>query len=113
LLHHTAPDDDVMILRVDYFASYLSQVRRAMQGGADIRGYFAWSLMDNFEWADGFSKRFGLFRVNFSDPTRHRSPKLSAFFYRDYIRRHSMTDMTSSANFDEAYKQQGKAQNYV
>jgi beta-glucosidase len=60
-----------------------------MQSGADVRGYFAWSLLDNFEWADGFSKRFGLFRVNFSDPERHRSPKSSAFFYRDYIRHFS------------------------
>ena len=61
-----------------------------MHDGVDVRGYFAWSLLDNFEWADGFSKRFGLFRVNYTDPHRHRSPKSSAFFYREYITQHSM-----------------------
>lgn len=92
--------------RVTYFDTYLSQVRRAMKAGADVRGYFAWSLLDNFEWADGFNMRFGLFRVNFSDPERHRAPKLSAFFYRDYIR--SYATSVSADDSDSKNDNQGE-----
>merc|ERR1711862_448434 len=48
--------------RVEYFQGYIAQVHQAIQSGADVRGYFAWSLMDNFEWAHGYSKRFGIVR---------------------------------------------------
>ena len=54
-----------------------------MQRGADIRGYFVWSLFDNFEWAYGFSKRFGIVHMNYQ--TLQRTPKTSAHFYSKVI----------------------------
>ncbi len=69
--------------RINYFKLYLAQVRRAMDDGVKVRGYFAWSLMDNFEWAHGYHKRFGLIHVDYQ--TMRRTPKASAFWYRDLI----------------------------
>jgi beta-glucosidase len=73
-------------LRVDYLREHLRAVARAIDEGVDVRGYFAWSLLDNFEWAEGFSKRFGLYHVNFD--TLERTPKSSARFYADVIASH-------------------------
>jgi beta-glucosidase len=56
--------------RLAYFVSHLEAVRRASEAGVDVRGYFAWSLMDNFEWAHGYSKRFGLVYVDYGDQRR-------------------------------------------
>jgi beta-glucosidase len=71
-------------LRVEYYRSHLAAAREAIRGGVDLRGYFAWSLMDNLEWASGFSKRFGLVHVDFK--TQRRTPKSSAHFYGEVIR---------------------------
>ena len=54
--------------------------------GCDIRGYFAWSLMDNMEWRHGYSLKFGMHHVDFSDPNRPRTPKSSAAYYSKLIR---------------------------
>ena len=54
--------------------------------GCNIRGYTAWSLLDNFEWSRGYSERFGLHHVDFSDPARPRTPKASALYYGNVIR---------------------------
>lgn len=51
----------------------------------NVKGYTAWALLDTFEWVHGYNERFGLHYVNFSDPDRPRTPKLSASFYRDLI----------------------------
>jgi beta-glucosidase len=69
--------------RTAYLAAYLDAVADAQQVGVDIRGYFAWSLMDNFEWGYGYDKRFGLIRVDYD--TQVRTPKQSALWYRDAI----------------------------
>ncbi len=69
--------------RTEYIRGYLRQLKRAAEDGADIRGYFYWSFMDNFEWAEGFSKRFGLVYVDYD--TKQRIPKDSARAYRDII----------------------------
>jgi beta-glucosidase len=61
-------------------------VHDAIRQGADIRGYFAWSLLDNFEWAHGFTKRFGLVHVDYE--TLKRTPKASAHFYSRVVASH-------------------------
>jgi len=72
-------------LRVDYLRSYLREVERACRDGCNVKGYFVWSLMDNFEWAEGYNKRFGLFYVDYEDGQR-RIMKDSGYWYRDFIR---------------------------
>jgi beta-glucosidase len=67
--------------RIMFLRSYLTQLHRATSEGVPVRGYFHWSLMDNFEWADGFGTRFGLLYVDYA--TQQRTPKLSALFYRE------------------------------
>jgi beta-glucosidase len=69
--------------RVMYLRNYLTQLHRAVSEGVPVRGYFCWSLMDNYEWADGYAYRFGLHYVDFA--TQKRTPKLSAHFYREVI----------------------------
>ena len=71
-------------LRVWYFREHIKAVHDAIEQGADVRGYFAWSLLDNYEWSLGFSKRFGIVHVDYT--TQERTPKASALFYRDVIR---------------------------
>ena len=70
-------------LRIDYYRSHLRAVHAAIAQGVDVRGYFAWSLLDNLEWSLGYSKRFGLVHVNFG--TLERTPKDSARFYADVV----------------------------
>jgi beta-glucosidase len=71
--------------RTAYIAEHVAAIAAARTRGANVRGYFAWSLMDNFEWAYGYGKRFGLVRVDYD--TQTRVPKQSAAWYRDTIRR--------------------------
>ncbi len=71
-------------LRVDYLHQHLTAAREAMRRGVDLRGYCVWSLLDNFEWALGYAKRFGIVHVDFQ--TQKRTMKASALFYRDVIR---------------------------
>jgi len=70
--------------RIDFAARHLECLRQSIADGVDVRGYFHWSLLDNFEWAEGYSKRFGLVHVDFS--SQQRTPKDSAYWYRDVIR---------------------------
>jgi beta-glucosidase len=69
--------------RIMYLRNYLAQLQRAIAEGVPVRGYFLWSLMDNFEWTFGLEQRFGLYHVDFTNQLR--TPKLSASFYRDVI----------------------------
>jgi beta-glucosidase len=71
--------------RVAYLEGHLDAVARAIADGVDVRGYFAWSLMDNFEWSRGYSKRFGIVRVDYE--TQRRTVKRSGEWYRDLIAR--------------------------
>jgi beta-glucosidase len=69
--------------RISYLNDHLAETLRAMQAGVDVRGYFVWSLLDNLEWADGYSRRFGLVFVDFG--TQARIPKASARWYQRLI----------------------------
>ncbi|EQB11550.1 family 1 glycosylhydrolase, partial [Novosphingobium lindaniclasticum] len=74
--------------RVTYLRNYISHLHRAVREGFPIEGYFLWSLMDNFEWEDGYTKLFGIHHVDFK--TQKRTPKLSADWYRELIRTNRM-----------------------
>lgn len=69
--------------RIDYTAAHLAALKDAIDAGVDVRGYFHWSFMDNFEWAEGYSQRFGLTWVDYA--TQQRLPKDSFHWYRDLI----------------------------
>jgi beta-glucosidase len=70
--------------RIDFIARYLRTIGRAINEGVPVAGYFYWSIMDNFEWAEGYKDRFGLVHVDYQ--TQKRTPKDSAYWYRDVIR---------------------------
>jgi len=74
--------------RIMYLRNYLTQLQRATAEGVPVRGYFLWSLMDNFEWIFGYKQRFGVYRVDFE--TLARVPKLSVPFYRDVIAKNAI-----------------------
>lgn len=74
--------------RANYIAEHIRAVHSAIEGGADVRGYLVWSLLDNFEWSMGYSQRFGIVHVDFE--TQRRTVKDSALFYRDVIARNAV-----------------------
>ncbi|MGB3358508.1 MAG: GH1 family beta-glucosidase [Rhodococcus qingshengii] len=86
---HDAPDAGGVVddeARIDYHDAHLRALRSAMDDGVDVRGYFVWSLLDNFEWAAGYKERFGLVHVDFD--TQKRTPKTSFEWYRALIAEH-------------------------
>lgn len=81
-----APDAQGVVhdpVRITYLRTYLRAMTQAMRAGADVRGYFVWSLLDNFEWGSGYGNRFGLVHVDFA--SQKRTPKTSAAWYRGVI----------------------------
>ncbi|MGW6139534.1 GH1 family beta-glucosidase [Streptomyces sp. NPDC055140] len=70
--------------RIAYLDGHLRALHRALEAGVDVRGYFVWSLMDNFEWAEGYARRFGLVHVDYT--TLERTPKASYHWLRDVLR---------------------------
>ncbi len=79
--------------RIVYLDAYIAAMREAIAAGADVRGYFVWSLLDNFEWNAGYSQRFGIVYVDYK--TQKRTPKLSARWYADLIRATRQTGSTA------------------
>jgi beta-glucosidase len=71
-------------LRVDYLRRHIAAIREAIRQGVDLRGYYVWSLLDNFEWSSGYSHRMGLVHVDYT--TLARTIKASGEFYRNVIR---------------------------
>ncbi|WP_406313072.1 GH1 family beta-glucosidase [Streptosporangium sp. NBC_01639] len=74
--------------RVSYLDGHLRAAHAAIEAGADLRGYLVWSLLDNFEWAEGYAKRFGIVHVDYA--TQHRTPKDSALWYREVVGRNGL-----------------------
>lgn len=74
--------------RISYLKSHLEQSLRFIQGGGRLYGYYLWSFLDNFEWAFGYEKRFGIVHIDFE--TQARTPKQSAYWYRDFIKTGSL-----------------------
>ncbi|XP_060802158.1 myrosinase 1 isoform X1 [Amyelois transitella] len=72
--------------RISYYRKYLDAMLDAIAEGCDVRVYTAWSLMDNFEWMQGYTERFGLYEVDYEDPARTRTPRKSAFVYKEIVR---------------------------
>lgn len=88
--YHDGPGDDGRVRddrRIDYLGAHLTAVADAIDAGVDVRGYYVWSAMDNFEWAAGYAERFGLVHVDHA--TQHRTRKDSWYWYRDLIARTS------------------------
>ena len=69
--------------RIEFTERYLEELSKGIESGADVRGYFHWSLMDNMEWSNGYKERFGLVHVDFE--TQKRTPKDSYYWYKDLI----------------------------
>ena len=74
--------------RLMYLREYIGQLHRATSEGYPVKGYFAWSLMDNVEWSEGHSKRFGLHYTDYD--TQERIPKLSAAWFKELIARNAL-----------------------
>jgi beta-glucosidase len=84
-------DGDGDTQRRRYLLSHLSQVQQAIASGVDVRGYLLWSFMDNFEWREGFAKRFGIVAMDHDDPALERRPRPSAEMYRQVIEENAVT----------------------
>jgi beta-glucosidase len=85
--------------RIEFLYKYLTEYARAIEEGVPALGYFLWSLMDNFEWAEGYSKRFGIVYVDYE--TQQRIPKYSAHWYKALIASHDsgrMVDVIDAIN---------------
>jgi beta-glucosidase len=89
--------------RIDFLRSYTAAMFDAIRDGADVRGYFVWSLLDNFEWGAGYTQRFGLVYVDY--PTLERIPKASFRWYAQFIK-----TATVKSNLAEAQALQRAAQ---
>ncbi|CAH4035649.1 unnamed protein product [Pieris brassicae] len=79
-----------------------------MEEGSDVRAYTAWSLLDNFEWKFGYTRRFGLYEVDYNSPDRTRTPRKSAYVYKEILRTRSLDhhyepDMSAPLTIDAGH----------
>jgi beta-glucosidase len=82
--------------RIEFLDQYIRAMREAQSQGVDVRGYFVWSLLDNFEWACGYRPTFGLVKVDFD--TLQRIPKDSYHWYRNFIRHREVPRPQTASN---------------
>ena len=75
--------------RIDFFKGYISAIHEAIENGVNVKGYFIWSLMDNFEWASGYAKKFGIHYIE--EGSLNRIPKSSATWYKQVIDNNGLT----------------------
>jgi hypothetical protein len=92
--------------RISYLDAHFRAAREAMDRGADLRGYMVWSFLDNFEWAEGYSKRFGLVFVDYG--TQRRVPKASARWYSEVIGRNGLEEPAVEVAAGEARRDRGQ-----
>ena len=85
--------------RVDYLYRHIDAVGAAIDAGADVRGYFVWSLLDNFEWSFGYDRRFGMIRVDFD--SQERTWKDSAHWYAELIATNSLPSRAITYRADQ------------
>ncbi|KAL0328501.1 UNVERIFIED_CONTAM: Beta-glucosidase 18 [Sesamum calycinum] len=98
-------EDDIYghdVKRIHYHQSYLASLAQAVRNGADVRGYFIWSFMDNFEWSNGYRLKFGIYRID--RQTLNRIPKLSATWYRDFLSNSSLGGVNLSSTVPDENK---------
>lgn len=89
---YETPDDQGYVEddeRIEVFAEFLTYMQQAMDEGVNVRGYYHWATFDLYSWINGYKKRYGLVRIDFSDPALKRTPKKSYFWYQEYIKAHS------------------------
>ncbi|CAK1545959.1 unnamed protein product [Leptosia nina] len=94
--------------RVYYYREYLSAMLDAIEEGSDVKAYTAWSLMDNFEWRYGYTERFGLYEVDYDSTNRTRTPRKSAYVYKEILRTRTLDpsyepDMSIPLSIDEGH----------
>ena len=89
--------DAADVNRPRFVAEHLAELAAKIAQGVDVRGYFHWSLIDNFEWSSGFCPRFGLFHVDYTDPARARAARPSASVYQEIIDQNQVTDALLNA----------------
>lgn len=75
--------------RISFYREYLQELKSGIDAGANVLGYFAWSLLDNFEWSSGYTSRFGIVYVDFNDLSRH--PKMSAYWFKKLLKKNKTT----------------------
>lgn len=80
--------DETDSKRKNFIKEHLKWLHQTIEDGADVRGYFYWSLLDNYEWEDGFAKRFGLCEVDYK--TMQRSPRPSYYYYQEIIKENAV-----------------------
>ncbi|XP_058779382.1 beta-glucosidase 12-like isoform X2 [Vicia villosa] len=76
------------IIRIDYYHDHLYYLQTAIRDGANVKGYFAWSLFDNFEWSSGYTKRFGIYFIDYNNNNK-RYPKMSAIWFKSFLQHKS------------------------
>ena len=86
--------------RVDYLRSYMGSTLDAIRNGVNVRGYFAWALMDLFELLAGYESKYGLYRVDFDDERRPRQARLSARWYSAFLKKNGSSIRVSRAQED-------------
>ncbi|KAF7397868.1 hypothetical protein HZH68_009090 [Vespula germanica] len=86
-------------IRINYFSEYLKAMLQAIyEDGCNIKGYTVWSLIDNFEWENGYIEKFGLVQIDFASPNRTRTPKMSMEWYKNVIKQRKITNFAPNTN---------------